>query len=57
MATGADNKSVTSADIESVGQGHHYQKSLYLAIAYYAADIKHIFTKMLLQVLITKVSH
>ena len=23
VATGADNKSVTSADFESVGQGHH----------------------------------
>ena len=30
VATGADNKSVTSADLESVGQDHHLQKPLNL---------------------------
>ena len=48
-------KSVTSADLESVGQGHHFQKSLNLG--YYTADFNQIFTKMLLLVLTTKVSH
>ena len=43
MATGADNKSVTSADLESVGQGHHLQKSLNLG--YYTADFNQTFTK------------
>ena len=48
-------KSVISADLESVGQGHHLQKSLNLG--YYTADFNQIFTKMLLLVLITKVSY
>ena len=52
MGTGADNKSVTSADLESVGQGHHLQKSLNLG--YCTADFNQILTKMLLLVLITQ---
>ena len=55
VATGADNKSVTSADIESVGQCHHFQKSL--SLGYYTANFNQIFTKILLLVLITKVSN
>ena len=55
VATGADNKNVTSADLESVGQDHHSQKSLNIGI--YTANFNQMFTKMLQQVLITKVSH
>ena len=54
MATGADNKSVRSADLENVGQGHDLQKSSYLE--YFTAGFNQNFTKMLLLVLITKVS-
>ena len=55
VATGGDNKNVTSADLESVGQDHHLQKSLNLGI--YTADFNQIFNKMLQLVLITNVSH
>ena len=34
----------TSADLESVGQGHHLQKSVNLG--YYSADFNQILTKM-----------
>ena len=50
--TGAHNKSVTSAVLESVRHGHHLQKSL--NVGYYRTDYNQIFTKMLL---VTKVSH
>ena len=55
VSSGADNKSVTSADHESVSQGLQLQGSLNLG--YYTAEFNQIFTKMLLLVLITKVSH
>ena len=42
-------------DLEDVGQVHHLQKSVNLA--YYTADFNEIFTKMLLLVLTTKISH
>ena len=54
VATGSENKGITSADLESFGQGHHLHKSLYLG--YYTAAFSQLFNKMLLLVLITNVS-
>ena len=55
FASGADNKSVTSADLEMVVQGYHLHKSVNLG--YYTGDFNQIFSNKLLLALTTKVSH
>ena len=55
VASGADNKSVSSPDLEMVVQGHHLHKSFNLGC--YTGDFNQIFSNKLLLALTTKVSN